>query len=35
MINELKREVIEEMETLTYRSILGYPVNMWEVVDKI
>ena len=35
MVNELKSEVILEMEQLVKSMYLGYSVNLCNVIDKI
>ena len=35
MVNELKRDLIFEVEQLVNRMYLGYPVNLCDIVDKI
>lgn len=35
MVNELKNEVIFEMEKLISKMYLGYPVNLCNLIDKI
>ena len=35
MVNELKRQVIEEVENLVFHASLGHTFNVAPIVDKI